>query len=246
MRKKNSTLTFLAISIALAMAAAVAAVLMLRTATHMEPVLVATRQIEAYEPISAEAVRVQEMPSSGLPGDALRSTGDAVGKYSRALLLPGTVLRKGYLAGVGDRSMLASQLTDLKDPKLRALAIPITPETGVGGKLRAGERVDLTAAVKLETPGRPAQVIVKTFARNVLVLDVPQTKGLGEQRATIIVALTPEQVDAVNFALMDANHLRVALEPYNAIEADTPALTAETFAQRYGIDVVTAQTGVKK
>lgn len=85
----------------------------------------------------------------------------------------------------------------------RSMTIPVTPEHAVGGRLRAGDRVDVFATFD------PGDVRARTslLVRGVEVLDVVETGGLvvGEESVVgLTVAVTPAEAARLAFAIRTA------------------------------------------
>lgn len=237
--KRNRSLWWLGVGAILAAAAGILGALLIEQATDMDRVLVLTRDVEAFTSMPDDALRIEERPRAGLPSDVLRDPQAARGRFSRALLLEGTMLRQRHLAEAGDRGALASRLTALNRPQLRQMAIPYSAETGVGGRIERNDRVDIQVTLKrLEVGGQvfpgPLTMIV---ARNVPVMEVvranPQS---GDAKGNVIVAIDPETAAYVTQGL-EGGTVRLLLNGYKTDEsaADLPPITPQAVMRRFGL-----------
>lgn len=236
--KPRSGVVFLLLGVLVAAGAAVLAVQIVRGLSETTPVVVAVRDLAPYQPVTADDIRVADVPAVSVPGDAARQPEQVVGRYTRDALYAGDMVRERRLADVrGDRGLLAAQVTELKDPAVRAFALPHDAVSAVGGEIAPGDRVDIIASVKIDA-GNSLQVGVgKIVAANVLVLKVTgggsQEEGSG--KGTVIVALKPDQIEDIAFALT-SGQVRFALNPYttDVAAAQTQGVTGRAWLEKYG------------
>lgn len=107
------------------------------------------------------------------------------------------------------------------------MTIPVTPEHAVGGRLRAGDRVDVYATFDSGDDRARTSLLV----RGVEVLDVVETGGLvaGEESVVgLTVAVTPSEAARLAFAIRTAE-LDVALVAGAAGDEGSGTVTAEDF-----------------
>jgi len=216
----------------LGLAAAYTAVSIVKKYTDTVQVVVAARDIPAYKKINADDLKLVELPRISVPKDSTASISELQGRYLIWPVAAGDVIRTSKIADQKIDSLLTAKLTHLKDPSLRAFALPYTKETGVGGEISEGDRIDIIASVKIETSGGVVGV-GKTVARNVLVLKVEKPNDAGQ--GILIVALTPQQIEDIAFALTSGT-LRYSLNGYETdIQAsETKGVTGADWLERYG------------
>src|SRR3990170_8556416 len=106
-------------------------------------VLVAKRALPVGTIITADAVGYQLWPQE-MVQDAYYIDGEAdmtklLGTVVRHPMTAGAPVTQGSLVSPGDRGFLAAALT----PGMRAITVPVTAKTGVGGFVFPGDRVDL-------------------------------------------------------------------------------------------------------
>jgi pilus assembly protein CpaB len=101
----------------------------------MRTVLQLTDDLDRFEPITAGHLTETEVPARWAPDTALDpTTAQLRAKVAAADLPAGTVLQEGSLL---DPPTI--------EPTEREFAILVSPETGVGGKIQAGDVVDVYA-----------------------------------------------------------------------------------------------------
>ena len=111
----------------------------------------------------------------------------------------GAVVREPFLAGepIVDRKLVRSgesgYLAVVLQPGMRAMSIPVTVETGAGGFILPGDRVDVVLAAQVQgdsEDGAPRKAFVSTTVlRNVKVLAIDQQTSI-ERGATTVVGAT--------------------------------------------------------
>ncbi|MGD9581024.1 MAG: Flp pilus assembly protein CpaB, partial [Vampirovibrionia bacterium] len=164
-------------------------------------IVVAKRTIESGTRLDREDLEIQEWEPDAVPLNAAN--------YPEALL--GRITSDDFVTG---EPILPSKLID-KDTKTlsipdgyRAMTLPITSLTGVGGFITPGARVDLITVVPRSAEGEADEKISKILLQNVKVLATSGNvndsfsrgkKASGSSEATITVAVPAES--AVKLAL---------------------------------------------
>lgn len=174
-------------------------------------VLVATRPLPVGTIIDAEALRYQVWPE-GLVQPAYFIKGNAgadpqalIGTVVRNEITAGQPITQGALIKPGERGFLAAAL----GPGMRAVTLPVSVTTGVGGFIFPGDRVDvlLTQDVAGGGDGPPLKVS-ETVLRNLRVLATDQrTSATNEEgkpevqrAATVTVEATPKIAEKIAVA----------------------------------------------
>jgi pilus assembly protein CpaB len=139
-------------------------------------VLVAKRGLPVGTIITADAVGYQLWPKE-MVQDAYFIDGEAdmsklLGTVVRHAITAGEPITRGGLVSPGDRGFLAAAL----GPGMRAVTVPVSATTGVGGFVFPGDRVDmmLTQSVEGNDDG-PALKATETILRNLRVLATDQS-----------------------------------------------------------------------
>lgn len=153
-------------------------------------VLVAQRGLPVGTIITADSIAFQLWPKE-MVQDAYFLDGEAdmnklLGTVVRYPITAGQPVTQGALVAPGDRGFLAAAL----GAGMRAITIPVSQKTGVGGFVFPGDHVDLmlTQTVK-STDGGDALKAAETILRNVRVLATDQsTESTTEGGRTIVRA----------------------------------------------------------
>ena len=172
-------------------------------------VLVAQRALPVGTIITADSVSFQGWPDE-LVKDAYYIEGEAdmsklLGTVVRFPITAGQPLTPGSLVAPGDRGFLAAALA----PGMRAITIPVSAKTGVGGFVFPGDRVDLmlTQDVKGEGSGDSLRT-AETILRNLRVLATDQAtdsevvdgKTVVHAFRTVTLEVTPRIAEKVAVA----------------------------------------------
>jgi len=178
-------------------------------------VLVAARSLPVGTIIDQTSLRFQPWPNDMMndgyirkdKGDAMRSL---VGTVVRYAVAAGQPVLKSALVKPGDRGFLAAALM----PGMRAVTIPVSTTTGVGGFIYPGDRVDLvlTQNVMGGGDGQPLKAS-ETIIRNIRVLALDQSMARpaakeGDEKpdaaakpaSTVTIEVTPKMVERINVA----------------------------------------------
>ena len=177
-------------------AAAVAGVLagaLYYASAQRVPVVVAGRDLDATSALSESDLATRSFPADAVPEGALRATGSAVGRFLRSPLAAGQLL---LAASLSDQAAVFA--TGAEPPTgMRAIALPVTAATALGGALTPGLRVDVIA-VPIAGKAPPARG-VELIASRAIVLDVRTESGhaLGtdprrlDRLGSIVIAIPP-------------------------------------------------------
>lgn len=152
-------------------------------------VLVAQRALPTGTIITADAISYQMWPEE-LVQDAYFIDGESdvsqlIGTVVRHPITAGEPVTQGSLVKPGDRGFLAAAL----GPGMRAVTVPVSAKTGVGGFVFPGDRVDLvlTQTVKGEGESLKASETILSNLR-VLATDQSTTHETSEDGKTVVRA----------------------------------------------------------
>ncbi|MGE4305034.1 MAG: Flp pilus assembly protein CpaB [Novosphingobium sp.] len=170
-------------------------------------VLVAQRALPVGTIITADSVSFQDWPEE-LVKDAYFIDGEAdmtklLGTVVRYQVTAGQPLTQGALVAPGDRGFLAAAL----GPGMRAVTIPVSAKTGVGGFVFPGDHVDLVLTQQVKGEGEPLRT-AETILRNMRVLatdqatdnDVVDGKTVVRAFRTVTLEVTPRIAEKVAVA----------------------------------------------
>jgi len=140
------------------------------------------------------------------PSPALTSV---VGTLVRMPMLSGEPVLKSKLVRAGAAGVMAVTL----DAGNRAMAVPLSAESAVGGFILPGDHVDIVMSRQLDAaaggmgsaPGASKQVVASVVLNNVRVLAIDQNnagpeKGAAQVGATATVEVSPEQAEQLVIA----------------------------------------------
>ncbi|MDN3646074.1 Flp pilus assembly protein CpaB [Pontixanthobacter aestiaquae] len=153
-------------------------------------VLVAQRGLAVGTIITADSISYQMWPEELLQ-DAYFIDGESdvtqlLGTVVRHQITAGEPVTQGSLVKPGDRGFLAAAL----GPGMRAVTVPVSAKTGVGGFVFPGDRVDLVLTQTVKGgEGEPLQAS-ETILRNLRVLATDQstTQETTESGKTVVRA----------------------------------------------------------
>ena len=171
-------------------------------------VLVAQRALPVGTIITADSVSFQAWPRE-MVQDAYFVDGQAdmnklLGTVVRYPITAGQPVTQGALVSPGDRGFLAAAL----GPGLRAVTIPVSQKTGVGGFVFPGDHVDLVLTQTVGNGQQDSLKTAETILRNVRVLATDQSteneivdgKTVVRDFRTVTVEVTPRIAEKVAVA----------------------------------------------
>lgn len=179
-------------------------------------VVVAAQNIPFGQTIDAHKLDTQPWPLAALPKgsftgyDGLLPASGNQPRRARAAIAQGELLLASKLSEFGEKVTIVQSL----GPNARAIAIKVTAETGVGGLVTPGDRVDV-----LLTQGRDLGLKTVTILQNIRVIGVDQE--------TNDKANTPEVARTVTVEVSPAEGQKLAL----AQKAGTLSLTLRTLEE---------------
>lgn len=173
-------------------------------------VLVAKRALPIGTILTADAIGYQLWPKE-MVQDAYFIDGEAdmtqlLGTVVRHPVTAGEPVTQGSLVRPGDRGFLAAAL----GPGMRAITVPVSARTGVGGFIFPGDRVDLMLTQSVSgNDGGEALRTTETILRNLRVLATDQStetttndEGKTVVRAfrTVTLEVTPKIAEKISVA----------------------------------------------
>jgi len=160
------------------------------TAPQMQgpKVLVANRALPVGTIITADSVAFQQWPQELLQDayfvEGTTDVSNLLGTVVRHPVTAGEPVTQGSLVAPGDRGFLAAAL----GPGMRAVTVPVSGPTGVGGFVFPGDRVDVMLTQSVSGEGGPALNAAETILRNLRVLATDQSteSTTGEDGKTVV------------------------------------------------------------
>jgi pilus assembly protein CpaB len=177
----------------------------------------ATAPIAAYTALSANNLEPAEIPQRWVSKTAILSLKDLQGRRIGFALSSGTILTSDMLIPPSDLS-----------PTEREIAINVNSVTGVAGRVRPGDRVDIYA-VFADVPGLPKGV--KVLVRNVRVVSIAGQQNVTQQGQN---GVSQQSVVPVTLALESEGALSVTYSAAFAQEVRLVALPLDVGTNRAG------------
>ncbi|NVJ97060.1 MAG: Flp pilus assembly protein CpaB [Alphaproteobacteria bacterium] len=169
-------------------------------------ILVAKSNLPAGTFFQAEQVEFRTWPKEGV-SDTYYSTPkdkitDLKGMVVRTPIRAGEPVTRAAMVAHGDKGFMAAILS----AGMRAVAVKLSPTSGVAGFIFPGDRVDVILTQSIEVPGtRVPYIVSETVFQNVRVLGMDQTsKPAGDQAKasaqiakTATLEVTPKMAEKV-------------------------------------------------
>mgnify|MGYP001202525207 CR=1 FL=1 len=171
-------------------------------------VLVAKRALPVGTIVTADAIGYQLWPKE-MVQDAYFIDGEAdmnklLGTVVRFAITAGEPVTQGSLVSPGDRGFLAAALA----PGMRAITVPVSAKTGVGGFVFPGDRVDMLLTQTISGDDTSLQA-AETILRNLRVLATDQStetktsedgKTVVSEFRTVTLEVTPRIAEKISVA----------------------------------------------
>lgn len=152
----------------------------------LNPTFITDGAAPAAAPEGSEKVKQAATDIVTGGGDALKAFDGAVVK--EALLVGEPITPRKVIRG-GEGGYMSVVLA----PGMRAVSIPVTVETGVGGFILPGDRVDVIQSRQSDSEtGAKQATITETILRNIRVLAIDQTTDAGKEKSIVGAAITLE------------------------------------------------------
>ncbi|HSG34092.1 MAG TPA: Flp pilus assembly protein CpaB [Sphingomonadaceae bacterium] len=172
-------------------------------------VLVAQRSLPVGTIITADAVAYQAWPKE-MVSNAYYVTGQSnkqqlLGTVVRHPITAGEPVTRGALVKPGDSGFLAAAL----GPGMRAVTVPVSAKTGVGGFVFPGDKVDLVLTQNVKGQSGEALKVSETILQNLRVLATDQStetvhtadgKTVVRAFRTVTLEVTPRIAEKVSVA----------------------------------------------
>ncbi len=240
--------------------------------TPQANVVVASRDIKLGDAITERDITTQQIPLTDAKPEYFAQPGDVIGQVARTDIAKGAFLTQAMFAGTGQTS-IAKDLP----AGLVAVAVRVDAVTGVGTLILPGDRVDVVVTMTIKEtllvpgaePSAPPQAVelpglegdsAKVILQNVEVRGVlgasasagtTDTTGtapdLTSAQQIVILAMTPQQAEVVQFLQHDAKTMGAALAGNNVMlvlrspkDKDAPAvettgIVLKTLIEDYGV-----------
>lgn len=167
------------------------------------------KPIDAYSPLGTSSLNAIEVPRRWAAPTAVTSLRELEGRRVSFPLATGTVVTSDMLIPSTDLS-----------PTEREIAINVNSVTGVAGRVRPGDRVDIVA-VFADVPGLPKQArvlvrdvrIVSIGGQQTITVDDEESVANTKDVVPVTLALEPEDALSVTYAAAFAQEVRLVALP---------------------------------
>ena len=186
-------------------------------------VVVAAVDIAPRTQITAEMLKIVQIPEQGVLGTPITSTEGIVGKYAS-----GSIYAEEMIRATGLVDSLADELSLKLTGNNRAVTVNVNNLTGVNGLIKPGDFVDVIVVLPpMEENNRIRPNITKLFIQNSEVLAVnrqlfrdgaPQAQAEGEtETSSFFVTLSVPIMDVEMLVLAkEIGYLELALRPMDS------------------------------
>jgi pilus assembly protein CpaB len=178
--------------------------------------VVATKAIAAGSTISADDLKLTDVPNSLLISGAYTDTSTAVGQAARVAIAQGEQITPDKL---GSPAKSQNGLNSVLPAGMRAMAVPVEQVTAVGGNLLPGDRVDVIAVFTSGDQTSNGAQTVSTILQNIEVLAVAQeaeTPVAAPASGSADQSSTSGQIPSNTKTKPDASTVTLAVDPQQA------------------------------
>lgn len=180
-------------------------------------VVVAISEIPAHVKVTEDMVEIKEMPEEAVHTDSYTDIADVVGATTTTELIAGEQILAERIVSDGEAAELSYRIPE----NMRAITVPASEVTGVGGYIVAGDRLDILVSY---VPSEGVQV-VHTQLQNIEVLEVgansevaPDSESALPTSLTLLV--TPAQAEVIAYANLSGSFHYSLRNPVDAAHQD--------------------------
>ncbi|HRL47778.1 MAG TPA: Flp pilus assembly protein CpaB [Propioniciclava sp.] len=168
----------------------------------------ARQPIDPYTPLSADVLEPVEVPRRWVSESSIVGLSELTGRRISFRVNAGTTISSDML--IPNSSLSSTE---------RELAINVDPVTGVAGRVRPGDRVDVYAVFG-DVPGLPKQV--RILQRNVRIVSIAGQQTVTQQNSDgtresevipVTLAVEPEAALSITYASAFAQEVRLVALP---------------------------------
>lgn len=163
-------------------------------------VAIATNTIPVNVKITADMVTLKSIPTESVHPEAITSLDKVIGKTSNSGIVKGEQILTSRIVVDAEKANLAYRVPE----NMRAISIPTSEISGVGGFINVGDKIDILATYK-DTNVNPVSTTY-TQLQNIKVLAVGNVKQSAADKqsalpASITVLVKPAQAEVLVYAL---------------------------------------------
>jgi pilus assembly protein CpaB len=210
MRAKSLVLLMLALGCGIVASVGITQVMSNRTTepaaaqAETEQIFVAMKDIPMGDPVSAQAIKLEEWPKGKAPQGAITKLEDIENRRPKSRIFAGSPILENQLLGKGATDQGAS---DSIPKGSRVVAVKVDAVSGSASLIRPGDRVDVLLYVTQCGSGGASRTVTRTILQDIKVFavnevwDAAATNGEKSIAAkTISLLVTPTQAATVTMA----------------------------------------------
>ena len=207
--------------------------------SNLVTVVVAKQDSDPGHALDAEDLTSARVPADAAPGQVFSDPAQLVGRVTVSPLVKGETILDNLLAPAGSGSGLQA----LIPAGMRAITLEVTENSGVGGMLEPGCRVDVVSCLH-DDKGK--QQIARTILQNIKVSAVGRSiasshpvpgQPLPPPSSNVTLLCTPKQVQTVELATNNGRPWLVLRSTRDGVEVP---LDSTTMAELQGNDPTAA------
>jgi pilus assembly protein CpaB len=195
--------------------------------------VIAAKSLPAMSQITSQNITIKKVPRKGLFDNYFSEPVQVVGKVLAVPVIEGQVISKSFLIGEGTGAQLAAVL----QPGMRAVSVPVSANSVMGGLLYPGCLVDVIATFKLRYQDERGQAISTTLLHGVQVLAIQDESIVSkidlssrsasrgsEGQVTVTLMVDTRQAEALQLA-MDSGKISLSMRnPLDQKTVDTEGM----------------------
>ena len=174
------------------------------TQAETEQIFVAMKDIPMGDPVSAQAIKLEEWPKDKAPKGAITKLEDVENRRPKSRIFAGSPILENQLLGRGAIDQGAS---DSIPKGSRVVAVKVDAVSGSASLIRPGDRVDVLLYVTQSGTGGASRTLTRTILQDLKVFAVNEVwdaaaAGGGKSIAakTVSLLVTPTQAATVTMA----------------------------------------------
>lgn len=186
---------------------------------EMQKIVVAISTVPEHVKVTTEMLEIREISSEAAHPDAFTAIKDVVGGTTTTELIAGEqVLSERVIFDTGD-APLAYQIPE----NMRAVAVPTTETSGIGGYIMPGDNVDVLVSY---TPSEDQKIVI-TQLQNITILEKgPYITGAEEVQTGVPTSLTllvtPAQAEVIAYAAVNGSFYFTLRNAIDTVEQELP------------------------
>lgn len=209
---------------------------------EVKPLVVAGEDIPARSIIQKDQLQIKKIPAVGYPQGAASSIDDVAGKVLLVNLKQGDVILSPMLeASFKDQGEAVIETGNngfsLTVPEgKRAVAVPVSLVSGVGYKVKPGDRVDVLVTLDIRDEAGNTKTVTSLAAQDVLVLNtgdnLSREKNKLNSNGSYILALSVTQAMAVTLGSEKGTIRLLLRNPANKEIYNEPPIDSRVYLDR--------------